>query len=113
MMKAIVLYITYQAKGMVLMSISREDVHHIALLARMRLTEDEITELTQQLSSILGHIAVLQEVDVSSVAASPTILPQGVVLAADDSQPSLPLEDLLANAPQHEDAYLRVKGVFE
>ena len=95
------------------MSISREDVEHIALLARMRLTDEETTALTTQLSDILGHIAVLQEVDVSQVAPSATILPPGDVLRVDQSAPSLPVSDLLANAPDHEENYLRVKAVLE
>lgn len=95
------------------MSISREDVEHIALLARMRLTDEEITALTTQLSDILGHIAVLQEVDVSQVSPSATILPPGDVLRTDQSAPSLPVSDLLANAPDHEENYLRVKAVLE
>ncbi len=95
------------------MSISREDVQHIALLARLRLTEEEIASLTPQLSGILEHIAVLQEVDVSDVPPSATILPRASVMRDDQPAPSLPVDVLLANAPEREDDYLRVKAVFE
>jgi aspartyl-tRNA(Asn)/glutamyl-tRNA(Gln) amidotransferase subunit C len=95
------------------MSLSREDVEHIALLARMRLTEDELNRMTDQLAGILGHIAVLQEADVSDVPPSASTLPPIDHFRVDTSAPSLPTDALLANAPEREDSYLRVKAVLE
>ncbi len=95
------------------MSISREEVQHIALLARMRLTEEEIGLMTTQLSGILEHIGVLQEVDVSGIAPSVTLLPESGVMRDDISAPSFPVDEMLANAPEREDVYLRVKAVLE
>jgi len=95
------------------MSISREDVQHIALLARMHLTDSEIDELTPQLSAILGHIAVLQEVDVSKIVPSATVLAPIDTMRADVAAPSFPPDEILANAPEREDDYARVKAVME
>lgn len=95
------------------MSITRNDVQHIALLARMRLTEDEMQRMTEQLSGILGHIAVLQEADVSAVPPSPSVLRPIEDLRPDTDAPSYPTEILLANAPEREENYIRVKAVME
>lgn len=95
------------------MSISREDVQHIALLARMHLTEDELDLMAAQLSGILNHIAVLQEADVSDVPPSATLLPAAGVMRADEPRPSFPPDELLANAPDRAEDYLRVKAVLE
>ncbi|MBA3825301.1 MAG: Asp-tRNA(Asn)/Glu-tRNA(Gln) amidotransferase subunit GatC [Ktedonobacterales bacterium] len=95
------------------MSISREEVQHIALLARLRLTDEEAERMRAQLSAILGHIAVLQEADVSDVPPSVSILPPIETFRADEAAPSLPPDELLANAPEREEDYLRVKAVLE
>jgi aspartyl-tRNA(Asn)/glutamyl-tRNA(Gln) amidotransferase subunit C len=95
------------------MSISRKDVQHIALLARMRLTEDELQQMAAQLSGILEHIAVLQEADVSDVPPSVSTLPPIEDLRTDIVAPSFPVDELLANAPEREESYIRVKAVLE
>lgn len=95
------------------MSITRKDVQHIALLARMRLSDDETKRMAEQLSGILDHIAVLQEADVSAVPPSASTLPPIETLRTDQDEPSYPIEELLANAPEHEGSYLRVKAVLE
>lgn len=95
------------------MSISRSDVEHIALLARMRLSEDELARMTDQLAGILEHIAVLQEADVSDVPPSAGTLPPIDHFRPDATAPSLPPDKLLANAPERDDNYLRVKAVLE
>jgi aspartyl-tRNA(Asn)/glutamyl-tRNA(Gln) amidotransferase subunit C len=95
------------------MSISRSEVEHIALLARMRLSEDELTRMTDQLAGILEHIAVLQEADVSDVPPSASTLPPIDHFRPDTAAPSMPPDVLLANAPERDDNYLRVKAVLE
>lgn len=95
------------------MSISREDVQHIAQLARMRLTEAELAEMTDQLSGILGHIAVLQEADTSQTPVGASHLTPLRELRPDQSAPSFDPNILLANAPEREEDYLRVKAVME
>jgi aspartyl-tRNA(Asn)/glutamyl-tRNA(Gln) amidotransferase subunit C len=102
-----------RAKGIASMSISRKEVEHIARLARMRLTDDEITQLTSELSSILDHIAVLQEADIADMPPLTALLPPGDVMREDVIVPSYPPDELLANAPAREDNYARVKAVLE
>jgi aspartyl-tRNA(Asn)/glutamyl-tRNA(Gln) amidotransferase subunit C len=94
-------------------SLTREEVQHVALLARLRLTDDEIAAITPQLAGILEHIAALQEVDVSGVSPSVSILPPISTMRADVAEPSYPPETLLANAPEREDDFLRVRAVLE
>ena len=95
------------------MSIDRETVEHVARLARLALTDDEIDRIREQLSSILGHINVIGEADTSGVSASAHILPMTNVMAGDASRPSMPTKSLLENAPTREDGYFRVRAVLE
>lgn len=95
------------------MSLSREEVQHIAQLARLYLTEDETATMSSQLSGILEHISVLQEVDVSSVPPSASVLPVDTILRADIPVESLSPDELLVNAPEREENFVRVKAVLE
>ncbi len=95
------------------MSISREEVVHVATLARLGLTESEIELFREQLGSVLGHIETLAELDLSDVPPSALVVPLQDVERPDEPRPSLPLDAVLANAPREEDGYLRVAPVFE
>jgi aspartyl-tRNA(Asn)/glutamyl-tRNA(Gln) amidotransferase subunit C len=90
------------------MAITREDVLHVAALAQLELTEDEIGRLTEQLNDILAAVGKVSELDLSDVP--PTSHPLAVVnaLRPDEPHPSLPLEDVFANAPDREGDYFRV-----
>jgi aspartyl-tRNA(Asn)/glutamyl-tRNA(Gln) amidotransferase subunit C len=95
------------------MAITREDVLHVAALARLDLTEDEIARLELQLNDILEAVGKVSEVDLSDVP--PTSHPLDVVNAfrADESRPSLPLEDVFANAPERDGDFFRVPPTGE
>ncbi len=95
------------------MSIDRKTVDHVALLARLALTEDERERLRDQLSAILEHINVIGEADTSQVPATAHILPLQNVMVPDQSRPSDETETLLANAPAREEGYFRVRAVLE
>jgi len=95
------------------MPISREEVQHVATLARLRLTEDEIALFREQLSDILQHIETLAELDLSGIAPTAQVIPLTNVLRDDIVRPSLPPEDVLSNAPMQEDGFLRVAPVFD
>jgi aspartyl-tRNA(Asn)/glutamyl-tRNA(Gln) amidotransferase subunit C len=95
------------------MSIDRNVVDNTAALARLALSEDERQRLREQLSTILGHIAVLQEADTGRVSPTAHILPLENVMSADRARPSDPPAVLLENAPAEEDHYLRVRAVLE
>jgi aspartyl-tRNA(Asn)/glutamyl-tRNA(Gln) amidotransferase subunit C len=90
------------------MSISREDVLHVAALAQLELSEDEIARLTEQLSDILAAVGKVSELDLSDVP--PTSHPLAVmnVFRPDEPRPSLPLEDVFANAPDRDGDHFRV-----
>ena len=95
------------------MKLSREEVLHIARLARVALTEDEITRLSEQLSNLLEHFEVLQRVDTEGVPpTAQSVILQGV-MREDEVAPSLPPEAILANAPRREGDCFRVRAVLE
>jgi aspartyl-tRNA(Asn)/glutamyl-tRNA(Gln) amidotransferase subunit C len=90
------------------MAISREDVLHVAALARLDLTEKEVERLEEQLNAILEAVSKVSELDLDDVP--PTSHPLDVVnvFGADEPRPSLPLEDVFANAPARENDLFRV-----
>ena len=90
------------------MAISRQEVLHVAKLARLALTEEEIERFGAQLSAILEAVGKVSELDLSDV--EPTAHPLDVVnvWAEDEPRPSLPVEDALANAPEREAGFFRV-----
>ncbi len=95
------------------MPISREDVEKVAYLARLELSEAEKTALQQQLEGILGHIAVLQELETDQIAPTSQIVMLRNVLRADVVSPSLSPDQVLANAPDRQDDYFRVRAILE
>jgi aspartyl-tRNA(Asn)/glutamyl-tRNA(Gln) amidotransferase subunit C len=94
-------------------SISRSDVKHVADLARLHLTEDELDRMQVQLSNILGAIDTLQEVDTSQVGPTASVIQLENVMREDAARPGLRREAALANAPLREGDFLRVPTVLE
>jgi aspartyl-tRNA(Asn)/glutamyl-tRNA(Gln) amidotransferase subunit C len=90
------------------MGIEREDVLHVARLARLDLREDEVEQLTRELGAILEAVGKVAELDLTDVP--PTTHPLAVVnvWGEDEPEPSLSLEDVLANAPGAEGSLFRV-----
>jgi len=95
------------------MKISREEVLHIAHLARVALTEEEITRMSEQLSELLEHFEVLQKVDTEGVTPTAQSVNLQSVMREDEIKPSLPPNDILANAPRREGDSFRVRPVLE
>jgi aspartyl-tRNA(Asn)/glutamyl-tRNA(Gln) amidotransferase subunit C len=95
------------------LSLSREQVLHIARLARIRLEEDEIARFQDQLSNILSYFEELNAVDVTDVPPTAHTLPIFNVSRDDEPRESLPREEVLRNAPAVEDGYIRVRAVLE
>ena len=91
-----------------MMAISREDVLHVATLAELELTEEEIERFGGQLNAILEAVGKVAELDLSDV--EPTAHPLDLVnaWADDEPRPSLPAEEALANAPDREGGFFRV-----
>ena len=93
------------------MAIEREDVLHVARLARLEIPEDEIERVQGELSAILDAVGKVSELDLADV--EPTSHPLDVVNAWDEDEPrpSLAREDALANAPDPADGAFRVPAV--
>ena len=95
------------------MKLSREEVLHIARLARVGLTESEIDRFSEQLSHLLEHFEALQQVDTSGVPPTAQSVALQSVMRDDEVAPSLPAEDILSNAPRREEDWFRVRAVLE
>ena len=95
------------------MKLSREEVLHIARLARVGLAESEINRLSEQLSHILENFEILQQVDTSGVPPTAQSIDLQSVVRDDEVAPSFPVEDILANAPRREGDCFRVRAVLE
>ena len=93
--------------------LTQAEVRHVAELAKLRLSDAEVEQFTGQLSAILDYAVRLQEVDTSSVPPTPYVLPLSNVMRADEPAPGLSNEEALANAPDSDQGFFRVRAVFE
>lgn len=89
------------------------DIEHVARLARLALTDEEKERLRAQLGAILEHAAKVGEVAADDVQPTAYAIPRSNVLRPDEHLPSLPLEDVLANAPETEDDRFKVPRIVE
>lgn len=94
-------------------AIDRGRVEHVAGLARIALTEEELDRFTGQLQVVLGAIETLQDVDTSDVSPSASVLPLENVMREDEPRPSLPVDLVLAQAPDREGDLFRVQASLE
>ncbi len=88
--------------------IDRDQVLHVARLARLRLTDEEIERMTGELSSILDHIEKIGELELDGVAPTSHVTDLENVLRADEPRPSLPRERALEEAPDTDGEGFRV-----
>ena len=95
------------------MKLSREEGLHIALLARLGLTETEVNRLSEQLSNILESFEVLQQVDTSGILPTAQSIALQNVMKDDEAADSLPQSEVLANAPRKDENFFRVRAVLE
>ncbi len=95
------------------MSLTREEVLHIAQLARLGLSDEDVTMFQEQLSEILEHFDALRELDTEDVPPTSHPLPLESVMRSDEVKPSLAQADVLANAPLADENAFRVRGVLE
>ena len=95
------------------MKLNREEVLHIALLARLGLTEAEVNRLSEQLSNILENFEVLQQVSTKDIPPTAQSIPLQNVVKEDKVTPCLPQNQILANAPRKDGKFFRVKAVLE
>jgi aspartyl-tRNA(Asn)/glutamyl-tRNA(Gln) amidotransferase subunit C len=92
-------------------TLSREQVRHVALLARLGLRPGEEDFYAEQLSRILEHIDRLSEVDTESIPPTAQVVEVRNVMRDDEPRPSLPQEVALANAPDARDGFFVVKPI--
>jgi len=90
------------------MAITKEQVLHVAKLAELDLTDQEVSRLQEQLSAILEAVGKVSELDLADVPPTAHPLSSVNVLGTDEPRPSLPLEDVFANAPAREEDLFRV-----
>jgi aspartyl-tRNA(Asn)/glutamyl-tRNA(Gln) amidotransferase subunit C len=95
------------------MKLKREEVLHIAALARVGVTDADVEQFQEQLSNILENFEVLKKVDTANVPPTAQSIALQNVMMDDEIKPSLPQEDVLANAPQREGDFFKIKVVLE
>ncbi|MFA9457715.1 Asp-tRNA(Asn)/Glu-tRNA(Gln) amidotransferase subunit GatC [Halalkalibacter sp. AB-rgal2] len=93
--------------------ISEEQVKHVANLARLAITEEEAKMFTEQLDAIITFAEQLNELDTTGVEPTTHVLNMKNVLREDKAGEGLPVEDVLKNAPDHEDGQIKVPSIIE
>ena len=94
------------------MSISRQDIEKVALLARLQLTDDELSKMTAELAQIVGYVDQLGEVDTNGIEPMAHAIETANVFRDDLVAPSLPREEALANAPHRDERGYLVPAVL-
>jgi aspartyl-tRNA(Asn)/glutamyl-tRNA(Gln) amidotransferase subunit C len=89
-------------------AITRDEILHVAELARLALTDEEVERLGGQLNQIVDAVSKVSELDLSDVEPTAHPLELVNVWGEDEPRPSLPLDDALANAPDREAEFFRV-----
>ena len=95
------------------MTLSRDDVQKIASLVRLELNEDEIALYREQLSAILAYAERLDQLDLTDIPPTSSALTLKNVLREDVAEPSLPLEDVLFNAPSQAENQFKIQAVLD
>jgi aspartyl-tRNA(Asn)/glutamyl-tRNA(Gln) amidotransferase subunit C len=95
------------------MALTNEQVEHVAMLARLGLSDEERERMREQLSSILAHIDQLRDVDTSNVPPTAQVIPLAPTLREDVVQPSLTVDQVLANAPRTEGGFIKVRAILD
>ena len=95
------------------MNISADEVRHIALLARLGISEEEVEKFRNQLSNIMENFEILKQVDTTDLPPTTQSINLENVYRPDELAPSLPHSDVLANAPEQEDGFFKVNAVLE
>ena len=94
------------------MKIDSQEVEHVAQLARLKVTEDDVARLTDQLNSILSYMDKLNELDTTGIEPMAHALALETAFREDEARPSLEPEEALDNAPQREGNFFTVPKVI-
>ena len=97
------------------MPLTRIQVQHIAELAKLKLSQEEIDRMTPQLSAILDYAARLQELDTDAIPPTASVVPLQNVMREDQVVPSMPRDDVLSNAPDKDERgeFFRVRAILK
>jgi aspartyl-tRNA(Asn)/glutamyl-tRNA(Gln) amidotransferase subunit C len=95
------------------MKLTRDQVRHVAELAKLKLTDAEIDLFQEQLSAILDYAVRLDDLDTSTIPPTAAVLPLKNVMRSDVPKPSFPRDVMLDNAPHTEDGFVKVKVVLD
>ena len=90
-----------------------EEIKQISVLTRIAMTEDELDLMRTQMSDILDSVAILNEVDTENVQPTGHSVDIKSIMRDDEEQPSMTQDETLANAPQREGSFIRIKAVLE
>ncbi|KAF0816076.1 MULTISPECIES: Asp-tRNA(Asn)/Glu-tRNA(Gln) amidotransferase subunit GatC [unclassified Cytobacillus] len=93
--------------------ISTDQVKHVAHLARLAMTEEEAKAYTEQLDKMISFAELLNELDTEDVEPTSHVLDMKNVLREDKAKKGLPQEEVLKNAPDHQDGYIKVPSIIE
>jgi aspartyl-tRNA(Asn)/glutamyl-tRNA(Gln) amidotransferase subunit C len=94
-------------------TLSRSDVEHVAHLARLGLTDDELNRLEGQLNHILDQYEILEQLPTDDIPPTAQTIQLENILREDAVRPSLPVEDVLANAPARDGDYIVVPAILD
>ena len=95
------------------MKLNYQEVKHLALLVRLGLREAEMERFSEQLSNLLENFEMLQQVDTTDVSPTAHSITLENVMREDEFDSSLPLKEVLANAPSQEEDQFKVRAVLE
>lgn len=95
------------------MKITRQEVEHVATLARLKLDEEEIATFTGQMDAILSYVDKLSELNTDGIIPTAHAVPMENAFRADEIRPSLGAESALANAPESAEGFFRVPQIIE
>ncbi len=95
------------------MSLTKDEVKHVAKLASLTLTDEEVTKLEGQLSETLEFVDKLNEVDTENVEATHSVTGLQNIMRSDESEPSLSQEQALQNSKNTENGQFKIKAIFE
>ncbi|MBT2688863.1 Asp-tRNA(Asn)/Glu-tRNA(Gln) amidotransferase subunit GatC [Bacillus sp. ISL-47] len=93
--------------------ISTDQVKHVAHLARLAITEEEAATFTEQLDRMISFAELLNELDTDNVEPTSHVLDMKNVMREDKAEKGLPQEEVLKNAPEHQDGYIKVPSIME
>jgi aspartyl-tRNA(Asn)/glutamyl-tRNA(Gln) amidotransferase subunit C len=92
--------------------ITPEEVRELALLARLRLSDEEVARMTGDLDAILDYVDALRALDTDKDEPMTHAVPFDCPLRADEVAPSLPVDEALANAPRRQDRFFQVPRIM-